>query len=66
MKKLLILFILSVLSLVGFAGEQSISSAYETRTSDVQVRNTGRVIKILPDDNKGSVCSTKIQDVLCK
>ena len=54
MKHLLIILILSTFSLAGFAGGQSISSAYETRTSNVQVRNTGIVVKILPDDNKGS------------
>ena len=54
MKHLLIILILSAFSFAGFAGGQSISSAYETRTSNVQVRNTGIVVKILPDDNKGS------------
>ena len=54
MKHLLILLILSTFSFFGFAGGQSISSAYETRTSNVQVRNTGIVVKVLPDDNKGS------------
>lgn len=54
MKHLLIILILSTLSLVGFSGGQSISSAYETRASNVQVRNTGIVVKVLPDDNKGS------------
>ena len=54
MKHLLIILILSTFSLAGFASGQSISSAYETRTSNVQVRNTGIVVKILPDDNKGS------------
>jgi hypothetical protein len=54
MKHLLILLILSTFSFSGFASGQSISSAYETRTSNVQVRNTGIVVKVLPDDNKGS------------
>jgi len=54
MKHLFLIFILSVISLQGFTGGQSISSAYETKTSDVQVSNTGIVVKILPDDNKGS------------
>ena len=54
MKHLLIILILSTFSLSGFTGGQSISSAYETRTSNVQVSNTGIVVKVLPDDNKGS------------
>ena len=54
MKHLLIIFILSTFSLAGFAGGQSISSAYENRTSNVQVSNTGIVVKVLPDDNRGS------------
>lgn len=54
MKHLLIIFILSTVSLAGFAGGQSISSAYESRTSNVQVSNTGIVVRVLPDDNKGS------------
>lgn len=31
-----------------------ISSAYNNKQSDIQVKATGKVIKILPDDNKGS------------
>ena len=54
MKHLLIILILSTFSLAVFAGGQSISSAYKTQTSNVQVRNTGIVVKILPDDNKDS------------
>tara|TARA_R110001583_G_scaffold126509_6_gene278078 strand:- start:1031 stop:1396 length:366 start_codon:yes stop_codon:yes gene_type:complete len=45
---------LSAFSVVGFASGQSISSAYETKTSNVQVRSSGIVVKILADDNKGS------------
>jgi len=54
MKHLFLILILSAISFEGFTGAQSISSAYETRTSNVQVSNTGIVVKILPDDNKGS------------
>ena len=54
MKHLIIIFILSTFSLAGFASGQSISSAYENRTSNVQVSQTGIVVKVLPDDNKGS------------
>ena len=31
-----------------------ISSAYATQTSDLQVSSSGTVVKLLPDDNKGS------------
>ena len=54
MKHLFLILILSAISFEGFTGAQSISSAYETRTSNVQVSNTGIVVKVLPDDNKGS------------
>jgi hypothetical protein len=54
MKYLLIILISFTFSLTCFAGEQSVSSAYETRSSNVQVNSTGVVVKILPDDNQGS------------
>lgn len=31
-----------------------IASAYATQTSDLQVNSSGTVVKLLPDDNKGS------------
>jgi hypothetical protein len=31
-----------------------IESAYATQTSDLQVNSSGTVVKLLPDDNKGS------------
>ena len=31
-----------------------IASAYATQTSDLQVSSSGTVVKLLPDDNKGS------------
>ncbi len=34
--------------------EQTVSQAYQNQLSDVQVRGTGRVSRVLPDDNKGS------------
>ena len=36
------------------AGDRAIQAAYENRQSDVQVEGAGRVVKVLPDDNKGS------------
>lgn len=36
------------------SANESISSAFESRLSDIQVSGTGHVIRILPDDNKGS------------
>lgn len=36
------------------AGDRAIQVAYENRQSDVQVEGAGRVVKVLPDDNKGS------------
>ncbi|MBA34844.1 MAG: hypothetical protein CMI14_05360 [Oleispira sp.] len=54
MKYLLVILISLTFSLTCFAGEQSVSSAYETRSSNVQVNSTGVVVKILPDDNQGS------------
>lgn len=54
MKYLFIILILSSVSFSGFAAESSVSSAYQARTSNVQVRSIGTVIKILADDNKGS------------
>ena len=35
-------------------GEHDISSAYATKTSDVQVMGSGEVVRILADDNVGS------------
>ncbi len=36
------------------ACDRVIQAAYENRQSDVQVAGAGRVVKVLPDDNKGS------------
>jgi Protein of unknown function (DUF3465) len=35
-------------------GEQALTAAFENRRSDIQVQGSGRVSKILADDNKGS------------
>ena len=36
------------------AGSQVIAQAFKNRQSDLQVKASGKVIKILPDDTKGS------------
>jgi len=58
MKKLLLILtlLLSSHSLISVAGYQpnTVATAFENRQSDIQVKGEGRVIKILPDDNKGS------------
>ncbi|MFT4764359.1 MAG: hypothetical protein ACI9OH_001453 [Oleispira sp.] len=54
MKHLFLILILSFISIKGFTADQSIYSAYESKTSDVQVNHTGVVVKVLSDDNKGS------------
>ena len=47
--------ILSLFASHGFvADDQSIQSAYHSKISDIQVESSGVVVKILPDDNKGS------------
>ena len=35
-------------------GEQALAAAFENRRSDVQVRGSGRVSRVLADDNDGS------------
>ena len=54
MKHIFLILILSFISINGFSVEQSVYSAYESKSSGIQVKQTGTVIKILPDDNKGS------------
>ena len=38
----------------GINSNQAISNAYQNRLSDIQVRGSGKVSRILSDDNKGS------------
>lgn len=35
-------------------GEQALAAAFENRRSDIQVRGSGRVSRVLADDNEGS------------
>lgn len=54
MKYIILFFVLIVFSVAGYAGDHDIMSAYQSKTSDVQVNGRGTVIKTLADDNKGS------------
>ncbi|HET9478193.1 MAG TPA: DUF3465 domain-containing protein [Pyrinomonadaceae bacterium] len=36
------------------AGDSALARAFESRTSDIQVKGAGTVIRVLPDDLKGS------------
>ena len=35
-------------------GESAITAAYQNQQSDLQVQGSGRVVRVLPDDNDGS------------
>lgn len=55
MKKI-IFVIVTLLSIFGsytFASNETIDKAYHNKKSDLQVQGSGRVIKILSDDNNG-------------
>ena len=68
MKKLVIFFVVAFLAqyawqdlglgdrpgLTGPGSGTALTTAYEHRQSDVQVNGVGKVLKVLPDDNKGS------------
>lgn len=56
MRKLLtsILAGLSLFQWSGFAEATSLNEAYKNQQSNVQVKGTGKVIRILNDDNQGS------------
>lgn len=51
-KSLFIVFVL--LQAINLAQAASVKSAYENHQSDVQVKGSGTVIRILKDDNQGS------------
>ncbi len=50
----LIIFILFTSININADDVYEIASAYATQTSDLQVSSSGTVVKLLPDDNKGS------------
>lgn len=56
MKKLLLFIFVSftLLQVSHFATATSLSQAYKSQKSDVQVKGSGKVVHILPDDNVGS------------
>ena len=53
-RKILYILVLFLSVLSPLAQSASIESLYQERKSDVQVKGGGKVIRILPDDNKGS------------
>ncbi|WP_284204551.1 DUF3465 domain-containing protein [Psychromonas marina] len=51
---ILLFTITCVIPLQAFANDALLKQSYASKTSDVQIRGSGNVIHILPDDNKGS------------
>ena len=56
MKKFFAIFIAAfcLVSVGALANDYKLGQAYENHQSDIQVRGSGTVIRLLPDDNKGS------------
>jgi hypothetical protein len=55
MKYLILSIVLALFTIEGLASSsRSFLSAYQAKESDVQIRSTGVVVKILGDDNSGS------------
>lgn len=51
---LLLLTILGTLSVSANANDAQLKQAFNNQQSDLQIQGSGTVIRILPDDNKGS------------
>lgn len=49
---LLVGFFLTAINL--HANDRQLSNAYKNQQSDIQVRGSGTVLRVLPDDNNGS------------
>ncbi len=49
-----LLIILSMLSFHSWANDGVLKRAYQSQQSDIQVKGSGKVTRILPDDNDGS------------
>jgi len=55
MKHILFSILIALASInINASGVSDIASAYASQSSDIQVSSYGTVIKLLPDDNKGS------------
>jgi len=56
MKQLLtgLLILLSVLPFSAWSNDGVLKRAYQSQQSDIQVKGSGKVIRLLADDNKGS------------
>jgi len=48
------LVIIGLISFPAWANDQQLKRAYTSHQSDLQVQGSGRVIRLLADDNKGS------------
>ena len=56
MRKLLVLILISftLMQWSSFADATSLNEAYKNQQSNIQVKGSGKVIRILKDDNQGS------------
>ena len=55
--KRFIVFLIAVFSFISFnvqANDYQLKQAFENHQSDLQIKGQGKVVHILPDDNKGS------------
>lgn len=55
--KRFIVFLIAVFSFISFnvqANDYQLKQAFENHQSDLQIKGKGKVVHILPDDNKGS------------
>ncbi|WP_023603260.1 DUF3465 domain-containing protein [Aliivibrio logei] len=48
------LFVLSLFSSFTWASNSDVKRVFDSQRSDVQVEGVGEVVRVLPDDNKGS------------
>jgi len=51
---ILLLAVFSIVSIGVRADDSQLKQAFENHQSDIQIRGSGTVIRLLPDDNKGS------------
>ncbi|SON52958.1 DUF3465 domain-containing protein [Vibrio tapetis] len=50
----LLVAVFSIISFSAQASDHQLKQAFENQQSDLQVQGQGKVVRILPDDNKGS------------